>query len=74
MAISNVRAAFWALCGATVVLFIFFAALGGVDPGEAEAATIAIAVVAVVWTAHAWRRLFGDRDAVIQADRERRGF
>ena len=74
MAISNVRAAFWAMCGAIVLLFIFFAALGGVDPGEAQVATIAIGVIALVWLAHAWSRLFGEHEAVIQADRERRGF
>ena len=74
MAVSTVRAALWAICGAAVVLFIFFAAIGGIDPGEAEVATLVIGVLALLWLAHAWRRLFGDRDGVSQTDRERRGF
>lgn len=74
MTVSNVRSALWALCGAVVVLFIFVAVVGGIDPGEAQVATIVIAVLAVLWLAHAWRRLFGDREGVSQGDRERRGF
>lgn len=74
MAISNVRAALWAACGAIVVLFIFFAAIGGIDPGEAEIATLVIAVLALLWLAHSWRRLFGDSEGGAQTDRERRGF
>jgi len=74
MAMSNLRAAAWAVCGAVVVLFIFFAALGGIDPGEAQVATIVIGVLALLWIAHAWRRLFGDREGTSQTDRERRGF
>ena len=74
MAVSTIRAALWAVCGAIVVLFIFFAAIGGIDPGEAEVATVVIAVLALLWLAHSWRRLFGDREGTSQTDRERRGF
>jgi multisubunit Na+/H+ antiporter MnhB subunit len=38
------RAAIWALCGAAVVLFVFFAGIGGVDPAEAWVATGVVAV------------------------------
>jgi len=69
------RAALWALTGSIVVLFIFFAALGGIDPAEARIATIVIVVLAILWLVHFFRRrstmdagLFG------RSDRERRGF
>ena len=74
MAVSTIRSALWALCGALVVLFIFFAAIGGIDPGEAEVATLVIGVLALLWVAHSWGRLFGDREGASQTDRERRGF
>lgn len=75
MASSTLRAAFWAACGATVVLFVFFAALGGISPTEAKVATIAVAVLAVLWLAHAWRRLWATSDDPgSRPDRERRGF
>lgn len=73
--LDTARAALWALVGATVVLFIFFAALGGIDPAEARIVTIVIVVLAVAWLVHFFRRrstmdagLFG------RSDRERRGF
>jgi hypothetical protein len=66
-------AAVWALIGAIVVLYLFFVAFGGVNPDKAPAASIAVAVLAVLWFAHAYRRLwaggFSHRE-----DRERRGF
>lgn len=73
MAISSLRAALWAICGATVVLFIFFAALGGIDPAGAQAATIAIGVLGALWLVHSWRRLWSE-EASSPVDRERRGF
>jgi hypothetical protein len=36
------------ICLGTVVLFVFFAALGGVDPGEALWATVVVASLAVL--------------------------
>lgn len=71
---SNVRAFLWALTGSAVVLFIFFAAVGGIDPAEAWIATVVVAVLAVLWILHARSRLFGNSDASSQTDRERRGF
>jgi hypothetical protein len=50
--------AFWALCGTIVVLFIFFAALGAVEPEEAVELTVVVLALAVLWLAHAWRELW----------------
>jgi hypothetical protein len=49
---------FWAVCGAIVVLFIFFAALGAVEPGEAVELTVVVLALAVLWLAHAWSDLW----------------
>jgi hypothetical protein len=67
------RAFFWALIGSVVVLYLFFVAIGGIDPDEARAATIAILVLALAWLAHSWRRLWAG-GFVSRVDRERRGF
>ena len=64
---------FWALIGALVVLYLFFVAVGGVDPGDDPAWGIAALVLAVLWLAHSWRRLLIG-GASPPADRERRGF
>jgi hypothetical protein len=65
--------AFWALIGAAVVVYLFFVVLGSVSYHDAPAASIAALVLAVLWLAHAWRRVFvGSRSPV--GDRERRGF
>ena len=69
----NVRAAFWALLGAIVVLYLFFVALGGVDPDEAPAANVVVALLALVWLVHAWRRIWAGGYSSA-TDRERRGF
>ena len=69
----NLQAALWAVIGAIVVLYLFFIALGGVDPGDAKVATIIIAVLALLWLAHAWRRIWAGGYSSA-TDRERRGF
>jgi hypothetical protein len=51
---------FWALCAAIVVLFIFFAALGAVEPGDAVELTVVVVALAAAWLAHAWRDLWRD--------------
>ena len=67
------RPALWALIGSAVVLYLFLVAVGGVEPGDAPAATTVILVAAVLWLAHAWRRVL--RGGVSpRGDRERRGF
>ena len=64
---------FWAACGALVVLYLFFVAIGGVDPSEDPAWAIAALVLALLWLAHSWRRLWAG-GASPAPDRERRGF
>ena len=65
--------AFWAIIGAAVVAYLFFMALGNVKPGDAPVATGIALVLAVIWLAHAWRRVFvGSKSPT--PDRERRGF
>ena len=70
---SGVRAAFWAIIGSIVVIYLFFLALGGIDPGDAKVATIVVLVLAVLWLAHAWRRLITGGSSPV-GDRERRGY
>jgi type VI protein secretion system component VasK len=62
-----------ALCGALVVLYLFFVAIGGVDPTENTGWTIAALVLALIWLAYSWRRLWAG-GASPTPDRERRGF
>ena len=62
-----------ALCGALVVLYLFFIAIGGVDPTEDKGWTIAALVLAILWLAYSWRRLWAG-GASPASDRERRGF
>ena len=64
---------FWALVGALVVLYLFFVVTGGVDPQDDPAWAIAALVLAVLWLAHSWRRLWSG-GASPTYDRERRGF
>lgn len=71
--VSTVMAAFWAIVGATVVLFLFFVALDAIDPREVRTLSLAVLVLAVLWMGHAWRRLFLTGSSS-RTDRERRGF
>ena len=68
-----VRALFWAVCGSIVVLYLFFVALDALDPADNRTAAIAVLVLAVLWLAHAWRRLWSGLSGD-PAARERRGF
>ena len=49
---------FWALCGTLVLLFIFVAALGAVEPSESLELTVVMIALAALWLAHAWRDLW----------------
>ena len=46
--------------GATVLFYIVVAAASGIEPSEAEVLTAVVCLLAVIWTAHAWRRLWAD--------------
>src|SRR5688572_5558089 len=61
------------ICGALVVLYLFFVAVGGVDPTEDKVWTIAALILAILWLAYSWRRLWSG-GASPTSDRERRGF
>jgi hypothetical protein len=72
---------FWAACLGVVVLFGFEAVIGGFSPGETLWLTIAICVLAVVFSVHAVRvGMFlrgartGETIRELNGLRERRGF
>jgi fatty acid desaturase len=67
---------FWVLILGIVVLFAFFIALGAISPGEVVWLTLAMLVLALLWTAHAvWdSRHRSGRDPATIRNRERRGF
>jgi membrane protein implicated in regulation of membrane protease activity len=73
--LTTVAAAAWALAGAVVVLFVFFAAIGGISPAQATVVTVIVAVLAVAWAVRLWRRRSRvPENRIARADRERRGF
>jgi hypothetical protein len=63
-----------AFCGGLVVLFLFFVAIGTVDPGDAVAATIGAVVLTLVWLAGAYQRYRSGAIFITRRDRERRGY
>src|SRR5947208_1765710 len=69
----HIEAAAWAVMGALVVLYLFFAVLGAIDPTEAPFATFVVVLLALGWLSHAWERLYRGGH-VSRSDRERRGF
>jgi hypothetical protein len=44
----------WATCAGLVLLFIALAALDVVETGDAIVLTVAIVLLAVIWSAHEW--------------------
>jgi hypothetical protein len=66
----------WILVLAVVVLFAFFLVLGAFTPGQMGALTIVVAILALLWIAHAmWDSRHRDpHDRAIIRARERRGF
>jgi hypothetical protein len=63
----------FALCGALVVVYLFFVALGSVDTTEQPGWAIAALILGLIWLAHSWQRLWAGNTSP-RADRERRGF
>jgi len=71
----EVAATTFALCGAFVVIYLFFAIFGAVDVGQAAVASGIAILLAVIWLAGFWQRRVRGGDAIAQRpDRERRGF
>jgi ATP/ADP translocase len=62
-----------ALCGALVVVYLFFVAVSGSELAEEPGWAIAALVLALIWLAASWRRLLAG-GASPKGDRERRGF
>src|SRR3954451_24253243 len=69
----NLLAALWAIIGALVVVYLFFMVLSDKKPGDAPVISIIALVLAVIWLAHSWQRLYAG-GAISTSDRERRGF
>jgi hypothetical protein len=67
-------AALMAVCGGLAVVFLFFAAMGAVDLGDAIAATVIAIVFALVWLSGFIYRARTGAAMLQRADRERRGF
>jgi uncharacterized membrane protein YdbT with pleckstrin-like domain len=62
-----------ALCGALVVVYLFFVAVSGSEIAEEPGWAIGALVLALIWLAFSWRRLLAG-GASPTGDRERRGF
>ena len=62
------------VCGGLAVLFLFFAAMGAVDPGDAVAASVIAIVMGLVWFAGFYYRHKTQAGRAQWRDRERRGF
>jgi membrane protein YdbS with pleckstrin-like domain len=74
--VSRLLETFWVLVLAIVVLFAFFLLLGAFTPSDGVTLTIVVAILAVLWIAHAvWDSRHRDpHDRSITRARERRGF
>ena len=70
----SATAALMAVCGGLSVVFLFFAAMGAVDVGDAIAATVIAVVFALIWLAGFIYRTRTGAAMLQRADRERRGF
>jgi hypothetical protein len=64
----------FAISGGLAVIFLFFAAMGAVDLGDAVAATVVAVVLGLVWFAGFYYRHRTGAGRVQWRDRERRGF
>jgi hypothetical protein len=70
----DLAASLIAFCGGLVVMYLFFAAIGAVNLGDAVAFTIASIVLTAIWLLGAWQRARTGGSLVTRPDRERRGF
>jgi len=63
-----------AFCGALVVMYLFFAAVGTVDLADAGVFTGAAVVLTLIWLVGVYQRFRTGGAFVTRSDRERRGF
>jgi DNA-binding helix-hairpin-helix protein with protein kinase domain len=69
-----VAATLLAFCGALVVMYVFFAAIGAVDLVDAGIFTIIAVVLTLIWLVGAYQRARSGAIFVTRRDRERRGY
>ena len=70
----DVAATVIAFCGGLAILYLFFAAIGTVDLGDAIVATVIAIVLAIVWVIGAYQRWKSGAIFITRRDRERRGY
>lgn len=70
----DMAALVFALCGGLAVVYLFFAALGAIDVGEAATASLIALGLGVVWMLGFGYRLRSQAFRATRADKERRGF
>lgn len=63
-----------AVCGGLAAIYLFFAAMGAVDVGDAVAATVIAVIMGLVWFVAFYYRQRNNAGRVQWRDRERRGF
>jgi hypothetical protein len=63
-----------AICGGLAILYLFFAAVGTVDLGDAIVATVIAVGLALIWVVGAYQRYRSGAIFITRRDRERRGF
>ena len=64
----------FALCGGLAVVYLFFAAFGAIDLGEAVTASVIALGLGLVWMIGFGYRLRSQAFRAQRADKERRGF
>ena len=72
--VRDMAALVFALCGGLAVVYLFFAALGAIDIGEAATASLIALGLGVVWMLGYGVRLRNQAFRATRADKERRGF
>jgi membrane protein implicated in regulation of membrane protease activity len=78
--LGRINRAFWATCLGVIVLFVFFAAIGGFSPADVAWLTALVVVMTVAFAIHAYRlrrqilTARGGLSKEQQRMRERRGF
>ena len=70
----DMAALVFALCGGLAVVYLFFAALGAIDFGEAATASLIALGLGLVWMIGFGVRVRTHAERAQRADRERRGF
>ena len=70
----DMAALVFALCGGLAVVYLFFAAFGAIDVGEAVTASVIALGLGLVWMLGFGVRLRTQAARAQRSDRERRGF